>query len=191
MTALRFLPPLLWTALIAWLSGSAWSAARTASRLLPLLQALLPFAAPDQLEAIHWLIRKTGHVLEYAVLAALWSRALGAGAARRPWRAPFGLSALTALLDELHQGATLTRGASAADVLLDSAGAAAALALLAGGTRRAMERLTGALLWLSAGGGTALIALDWAAAAPAGWLWASAPLAWLALLWRRRRRKHA
>jgi VanZ family protein len=199
--ALRFLPPLLWTACIGWFSSDAWNAGRTGSLLLPLLKALLPWAAPEQLAALHWLGRKSGHVIEYAVLAGLWRRAfysepraeprVEARAEPRPaaWRAPLGLAVATAFLDELYQATTLTRGASAADVLLDSAGAAAALIALGGGTATALGRLTTALLWIAAAGGTALIALNLSVAAPSGWLWLSAPAAWLALwLWRRRRR---
>lgn len=190
MTALRFLPPLVWTGCIGWFSSDAWSAARTGARLLPLLHALLPWAAPEQIEALHWLIRKCGHLVEYAILAGLWSRALAPRSGASGWRSPLALSVLTAVLDELRQAATLTRQASVADVLLDSAGAIAALVALGGGTAAALRRSTTALLWLAAAGGTALIALALAAGAPAGWLWLSAPTAWLALwLWRRRRRQ--
>ena len=192
MPALGFLPPLLWTACIGWFSSDAWSAARTGSLLLPLLKALLPWAATEQLAALHWLSRKAGHVIEYAVLAGLWRRALYSEPRAEPrpaaWRAPLGLAVATAFLDELYQATTLTRGASAADVLLDSAGAAAALIALGGGTATALGRLTTALLWVAAAGGTALIALNLSAAAPSGWLWLSAPAAWLAL-WRWRRRR--
>ena len=72
------------------------------------------------------------------------------------------------------------------DVLLDAAAAAAALALLVAG-RSAVDRLIGGLLWIAALGGAALLAINWAAAAPAPWLWPSVPVAWIALfLWRRR-----
>ncbi|HET7875165.1 MAG TPA: VanZ family protein [Methylomirabilota bacterium] len=136
MTALRFLPPLVWTGCIAWFSSDAWSAARTGARLLPLLHALLPWAAPEQLEALHWLIRKTAHLLEYAILAGLWLRALARSAKTAGWRLPLALSLVTAALDELHQSTTLTRGGSAADVLLDVVGAAAALVALKGRAAR-------------------------------------------------------
>jgi VanZ family protein len=171
---------------VFWFSSPAWSAARTAGFLLPLLAALLPWALPEQLDALHWLIRKTSHVAEYAVLAGLWRWALGGG-----WRASLGLSVATALLDELHQAVTPAREGSIGDVALDTLGAGAALVVLGGGLRAAVERLTGALLWVAAVGGTLLLAVHWAAAAPAGWLLWSTPAAWLALLflwWRGRHR---
>jgi VanZ family protein len=184
--ALRLLPPIAWTALIAWLSTDTWSATETASVVLPLLHWLMPWATPEQAEILHGLIRKAAHVVDYAVLAALWSLALGSRGAWRRWLAPLGLSILTAALDELHQSTTLARTASANDVLLDSAAAGAALIVLTGGFRPLVRWLTGALLWVAAAGGVTLIALDWSAGVPARWLWLSTPAAWIALMfWHR------
>ena len=121
-TARRFLAPLAWTALIAWFSSDRWGASGTAPLLEPWLRALLPWAAPEQIAALHWLARKADHVGEYAVLALLWRRALAPPA----WRAPFLLALLTAALDEAHQATTLTREGSVADVLLAIDVAAAA-----------------------------------------------------------------
>jgi VanZ family protein len=183
MRLLQLLPPLAWTALIAWLSTDTWSAAETAPTLFLVLRRLLPWAAPDQLEALHWLARKAAHAVEYGVLAALWSRALESRARRKGWIAPLGLSILTAAIDELHQSTTDTRSGSIADVVLD--GAAASVMLIGSPAAR---WLTSALLWIAAAGGTAVIAFDWNAGVPAGWLWASVPAAWIALVfWRRRR----
>lgn len=189
MRALRLVPPLAWTALIAWLSTDSWSASETASVLLPLLHWLIPWATPEQIEVLHGLVRKGAHVVDYAVLAALWSLALGSRGAWRRWLAPLGLSILTAALDELHQSTTLARTASPADVLLDSAAAGAALTWLTGGVRRLVRWLTGVLLWVAAAGGVLLIALDWSAGVPAGWLWWSTPAAWIAVVfWHRQSR---
>jgi len=178
---LRLLPPLGWTVLIAWLSTNDWGSARTGVVLLPLLQRLLPWAAPEQLAALHWLARKTAHVVEYGVLAASWRWALATRGARRAWLAPLGLSILTAALDELHQSAMPSRSARAADILLDAAGASAALIALDGSARAAVRWLTGGLLWVAAGGGMALLVLNWLVGAPSGWLWWSVPAAWIAL----------
>jgi len=186
VTILSLLPPLAWTALIAWFSATSWSASETGRLLLPFLRGLMPWAHPEQLDAAHWLLRKTAHVVEYAVLAGLWWRAL---AARRSpgWRGALGLCVLTSALDEIHQSTTLTRTGSVADVILDSAAAAAVLMALASGWV-AVDRLVGALLWSAAAGGAALIAIGWVVAAPSGWLWLSVPAAWIALfLWRWRR----
>jgi VanZ family protein len=186
--ALRFLPPLLWSAVIAWFSSAGWHAGATSALFEPWLRALLPWAAPEQLAGAHWLLRKTGHVVAYAVLALLWRRALAEPGAPGPWRRPLALAALTAALDETHQATTLARSGSLGDVMLDVGAAGAALLAAAWGPRRAADGLARLLLWVAAAGGTVLLAVDLAAAAPAGWLWVSAPAAWLALwLWRRRR----
>ncbi len=122
---LWFLPPLCWTGLIAYLGGSQWGGEETASWIEPILRVLLPFASPHLIDLLHALIRKSAHVFEYAVLATLWRRAVGAS-----WRA-LGLAVITAALDEFHQSFEPGRGASIYDVLLDSSAAAAALALVA------------------------------------------------------------
>ncbi|MCI0548888.1 MAG: VanZ family protein [Candidatus Rokubacteria bacterium] len=179
----RLLPPLAWTGLIAWFSTGLWSGEHTASVLLPILRALLPGASPELIDTLHWGARKAAHAGEYAVLAVLWSRALGG------WGRPLALSVLTAVLDEAHQATTASRTGSVADVLLDSGGAATALAFLRGRGAALLPRLTTALLWVGAAGGTLLLVLHGAAGAPAGWLWVSTPAAWIALLlWMRRQR---
>jgi len=189
MSRLRLLPPIAWTGVIATLSGPGWGGTSTGLLLMPLLGALLPWAGPEQLQAAHWLVRKTAHVTEYAVLAALWRWAL-LGRIAWPGLAAFGLSALTATLDELHQATTLTRTGSPADVVLDSAAAAIALLALAGGRATADLAISG-LLWIAAAGGTALIAINWMAEAASGWLWLTAPAAWIALALRQRLRGRA
>ncbi len=127
---LRLLPPLCWTGLIAYFGGGQWDGAHTAAWLGPLLRALLPIASPEELAAAHFLTRKAGHVIEYAVLAGLWRRGLGGA-----W-APLGLAVLTACLDELRQWFTPGRVGSMADVLLDGAAAATAIGLIALRARR-------------------------------------------------------
>jgi VanZ family protein len=187
-TALRFLPPLAWSALIAWFSGAGWHGGATTPLVEPWLRTLLPWATPEQIEGAHWLLRKTGHVVEYAILALLWRRALAGPDAPAPWRWPLALAVLTAGLDEARQSLTPPRQGHVADVLLDGTAAAAALLVATRGARRAADGLAWLLLWAAAGGGTVLLAIDLAAAAPSGWLWLSVPAAWLTLwVWRRRR----
>src|SRR5512145_2442917 len=117
VTAGRFVPPLAWTVIIFWFGSGAWGAETTGIFALPLLHRLLPWAGPELLDLAHLLARKLGHVVGYAALGAFWWRAL------RRWRAAVLIAALTAFLDEARQAATVGRGASAADVVLDSAAA--------------------------------------------------------------------
>lgn len=84
-------------------------------------------------------LRKLGHFAEYALLAALLWRALRPRLGSIPAvRAAFVLAVAYAVTDEIHQSFVDGRIASPFDVLIDAAGAATALALLA--RRRALSR---------------------------------------------------
>lgn len=181
-----WLPPILWMGVIFWLSTGAFSDEATGRWLLPVLRLFLPRASAAQLDFLHAAVRKAGHVAEYAILAWLWYRAfLRSGRGPRPLAA-FAFTLAYAGLDELHQAWTGLRGGSLLDVALDAFGGGAALAPARWGWRRVAERLTTALLWFAAAGGTLLLAVSLFADRPPGGLRASVPLAWLALwAWRR------
>jgi len=187
---------------IFWGSTEQFSSDATSSLILPLLHALLPWTGLAQREFLHAMLRKGGHVLEYAILAWLCFRAFSPSADLRtlPRHPPaltpdqraliaFAVSVAYAGLDEIHQAWTRVRTGSARDVLWDAAGAAAALGLLRFGWETTVTALTTIFLWIGAVGGSLLLLLALLAGASARWLWASAPLAWVALLgwrwWRR------
>lgn len=181
MTAIRLLPPLGWTAIVAWLSTPAWSGERTEGLLVPLLGWLFPTAGAAELAAWHTLARKAAHVTEYAVLAGLWHWALRPRGAGLALLGALGLAAGTAALDELNQATTPARGGSLFDVALDLAGAGGGVAALHLGPRPFADRLASALLWIAAAGGALLLALDLWLDVPLPWLWSSTALAWIAL----------
>ena len=181
MSARRLVLPLGWTVVIFWFSGEDWSADVTHNYAL-LLHQLLPWIGPEFLDLAHSLARKAGHVAGYGILGGLWLLAL------RSWRAAVLLAALTGFLDEAAQALTPSRGASAADLVLDSASAGLAVALAAGGFTATVETLTGLLLWVAAVAGGLLLLLHLATGAPVGWLGLSTAAAWLLLGWRARRR---
>jgi VanZ family protein len=136
-------PVLAWAALIWYFSTETFAAASTSRFLEPLLGWLLPWASPEWLEAAHFLLRKLGHVTEYFVLSLLLYRAIAAGRGR--WRASWALGAFVAATayaaaDEVHQTFLPSRTGAAADVLLDAAGAAAALLVLRWRLRRRQAR---------------------------------------------------
>jgi VanZ family protein len=127
----RFGPPLVWMAAIAFFSGDSLAAEETASWVLPVLAALLPWASPPTLHALHAALRKLGHVVEYGILATLWLRALGPGRpTRRAALWAIGLAAAYAVADEARQSLTGSRSPSAVDVALDAASAFLAVAWL-------------------------------------------------------------
>ena len=194
MPLAHWLPPIAWMALVLGLSTDAASAEQTSRFLLPLLHWLLPGAAPEQIAAMHGLVRKAGHVTEYAILALLWFRAFrrgrGLGPRASAWLA-LGVGLAWAFLDEWHQSALLARTGSALDVLLDATGAVAALGVVRLGWRAALDGAATLCLWAAAlGGGTFLAINAWIGVA-SGVLWLAVPAAVLALLARRLLRTRA
>jgi VanZ family protein len=139
-----------WTALVLTLSSDAFGASGTSRILVPLLRAILPFASEEALALVHGAIRKSAHVIEYAVLGGLALRAF-VRAAGRPLRAAgygaallafaYGLAVATA--DEARQSASRARTGARSDVLLDTAGAAAGIAALDFVARRRPVTVTG------------------------------------------------
>ena len=92
--------------------------------LMALIFALssMPSDDPDRGLA-HLLLRKTAHFTEYALLAALWWRALRTRVeARTALIAAFSIAAAYAVTDEIHQTFVETRVGSPVDVLIDSPG---------------------------------------------------------------------
>lgn len=186
-----WIPPAAWMVVILVLSGEAGSAEHSRRLLVPLLQWLLPGAAPAHLEAFHALGRKLAHLAEYAVLALLWRRTLRrtlGWPSRRAAVVAFGIAALWAGLDEGHQLLLASRRGDAGDVLLDASGAAVALGAAHAGWRAAAV-LTTVLLWLTLVGGAAAFLLHLALGLPVGWLGATVPLAGAVLVLRRRQRR--
>jgi VanZ family protein len=175
-------------ATIAWFSSGEFSADNTGAVLGPFLRWLLPSATDAQLALLHGLVRKTAHVTEYGILAALWFVALTRerGLSRRhaAWLA-FVVAVVWACLDELHQATVPTRTASVVDVLFDATGAMAA-SLVGWHGGRVLDVATAVFLWVAAAGGVLAITIDLASGVSAGVLWVTVPLAMLALALRRR-----
>lgn len=126
-------PAIAWAAVIFSMSTDTFSAEHTASVLQPLLHWLIPSLTTDQVDAIHFTIRKSAHFSEYFVFCLLLYRGVRGG--RKGWRWTWGIAALFcaagySVMDEIHQAFVASRTASAYDSLLDSAGAFAAFAML-------------------------------------------------------------
>jgi VanZ family protein len=137
-TFLRFwFPAIAWLGIIFVASTSNLSSGRTSRFFRPILQWLVPGISEAALNQAQYVARKTGHVTEYALLALLlWrARRQPTRGDSRPWRWreaawALGGAALYAVSDEAHQYFEDDRQASLADVLLDTAGAAAGLGAL-------------------------------------------------------------
>jgi VanZ family protein len=191
MRASYWLPPLAWMAIILWLSSDAGSSQHTGSIIIPILHALFPAASELQLERMHGLIRKLGHLTEYGLLAALWMRAFVAGTGltwrAAAWRAVL-IAAVWASIDETYQSTVSSRTSSPIDVMIDTTGATIVTLLVGLGWRPVVDSFTAALLWIAAIGGAVLIVLNVLAGVPPGWLWITAPAAFLLIALRSRRR---
>ncbi|MBI5775540.1 MAG: VanZ family protein [Verrucomicrobia bacterium] len=125
-----WLPVLAWMLVIFSASTDLMSGRRTSRLIEPLLRWLVPDISSEALRRAHFVVRKAGHVTEYAVLALLLWRARRKPVPKdlRPWNWreaawAVGLAALYAVSDELHQWLVVTRTASAWDVALDTSGA--------------------------------------------------------------------
>jgi len=119
---------------ISFASTNEFSAVNTSKIVRPLLKALFPKLSEEGLELAHFLIRKSAHFCEYAVLGLLASRALSTSShifLRRSWfRISLLLIVAYALLDEYHQSFVPSRTASIYDSVIDVVGGLTALTIV-------------------------------------------------------------
>jgi len=133
---IRFwLPVLLWAALIFWGSTDLLSDRQTSRFIEPVLRWLLPDLSDEAVSWVQYGVRKAGHLIEYAILAALVYRALRGSSQTKAWlwrRAAWAFAAtvLYAVSDELHQAIVASRFGSVWDVLIDAGGAVIGLAVV-------------------------------------------------------------
>jgi len=119
-----WLPLIIWLAIIYSFSTDEFSSNNTAGIIEPVLHFLFPGLSPSQLDLWHAVIRKLGHISEYAILAWLTYRAIRFDETD-PLKAKvrtFQFLVLAAMTDEFHQSLTRSRGASIVDVGYDSFG---------------------------------------------------------------------
>ena len=131
----RYGPLIVWAVLIFVGSSSILSGSNTSTFLVQPMHWLFPAASDSTLQLIHLLIRKAGHLTEYAILAWLAARAFRTSSnefLHRSWfLAALILVALYSLSDEFHQSFVSSRGASLHDCAIDTAGGLAILIFLA------------------------------------------------------------
>lgn len=137
---LRSLPALFWATFIFWGSTDALSAQRTSRFLTPFLRWLVPGIRDESIATLRAVIRKGGHVTEYAVLATLVAWA-GRGTrmdhgGRRLVVGAWLVATAYAATDEWHQSFHPSRQGQVTDVLIDSGGALVGAAMAVGWMRR-------------------------------------------------------
>lgn len=121
--------------LMYYFSTDVFSADNTRNAIEKIFLWFVPHASHHSLAVLNYVVRKSAHFIEYAVLGAFLFRAFRADDPLR-WRLKWAFySFLTAgawaLLDEFHQTLTRSRGGSLWDSLLDSSGAFCMLVLIA------------------------------------------------------------
>jgi VanZ family protein len=116
-----------WMSVIFLFSTDLFSGAHTSSLLGPLLSSLFPAITADQIDALHFALRKLGHWSEYFILAGLLLGTLRKDFPRQTriarWAWCVLLTTLYAASDEWHQSFVPSRTASLADVAIDTFGA--------------------------------------------------------------------
>src|SRR5262249_55232405 len=161
-------------------SSGAMSSEHTGSIVGPILAWLLPSLRPAHADLIHYVLRKSAHVMEYGILAVLWRRGFVHGERLRPrpsrWAA-LAVCMAVATRAEGHRRFVPGRPGTPTGVVLASTAAAAAIVFTSVGWWRVVEAATVVLLWVAAMGGVGVLALDLAAGVSGGVLWLSVPVA--------------
>ena len=145
----NWVPAIIWMVLIFLGSTDVLSAEQTSRFLVPFLRWLDPQISWVAIATIHTVIRKLGHVTEYAVLAVLLWRALRSG---KSWRlsllffATWIACALFAASDEFHQSFVPSRTQAVHDVMIDVCGAFVGLMICFAFTRLGTKKLATAVV---------------------------------------------
>ncbi|MBQ8081668.1 MAG: VanZ family protein [Clostridia bacterium] len=100
-------------------------------KLYPGYEGLNTAAQEGAFDLMHHLLRKAAHFIEYAILGALYCLFLHTFPVKRARLYAWLLGTAYAATDEVHQLFVLSRGASPADVMLDSLGVACGVLLAA------------------------------------------------------------
>ena len=104
LKALRL--PLLWLTVVLFLGSSRFGAQHTAPWIVPILKALVPWSSAHDLRALHGVVRKLGHLTEYAILARVWLHGILVWRRTSVRGAAWGallVCVAVAFADELHQ----------------------------------------------------------------------------------------
>jgi VanZ family protein len=123
-----WLPLLFWLGVIFVGPTDLMSAEHTSRFIVPFLRWLKPDISPEMLASIHFIVRKSAHLGEYAVLALLLFRAvISIAHLKLPMSILNGSVWIACLFvaatDEFQQTFVQSRGASVRDVMIDSCGA--------------------------------------------------------------------
>ena len=122
----RWLPVVLWTALILSASNDHFSSQQSEGWFHSIFGRDLPFV-------VHVMLRKSAHMFEYGILAILAWRA------HRSMTVPLLIVLAVASVDEWMQSRTLARTGTAWDVVLDCCAAVIVVGVVEAGLTRRRE----------------------------------------------------
>jgi VanZ family protein len=130
-----WLPVVMAIGVMYYFSTDVFSGDNTRGLIKDLLNRFMPGASSATVLKINYVVRKSMHFVEYAILALLLYRAWRADSLVR-WKPSwalysFAMMAGWALIDEYHQSLTRTRGGSIYDVMIDTAGGLFGLIMIA------------------------------------------------------------
>lgn len=129
-----WLPVIIWMGVIFVASTDLGASKNTSQVIEPLVHWVKPDATEEQVNLVHFLVRKAAHLTEYALLGILVLRALKLSSERlnknllAAAAGALALCALYASSDEFHQSFVGDRTPCVQDVLIDSSGALLAIA---------------------------------------------------------------
>jgi VanZ family protein len=133
-----WLPVLVWMIFIFIGSTDLMSAEHTSRFIGPFLRWFAPDITEATVASIQLVVRKCGHLTEYAVLAGFLYRAMRQRREQvmRAAITAFLIAAIYAGLDEFHQSFVASRTASGWDVMIDCLGAFVGLVICSRFRRR-------------------------------------------------------
>jgi VanZ family protein len=122
----NWLPVILWICCIFLLSTEYFSAEHTSRILEPLLRFLVPHITAREIDTIHFIVRKAGHLTEYCITSLLLFHSFrNTLPFQRHWRWVFYslmIVIFVAATDEYHQSFVASRTSSVVDIGIDIIG---------------------------------------------------------------------
>jgi VanZ family protein len=130
----RYVPLILWIAVIAVMSSGQASMSNTSRFIRPLLEFLFPNSPEEVLQIYHGYVRKLAHFTEYAILGSFAWRTFKSSfksEVSKGWILwSIAIVILVAACDEFNQSFNINRTGSIWDVLLDCFGGFTAILVI-------------------------------------------------------------
>jgi VanZ family protein len=141
-----WIPVIIWSILICWLSTATFSSNQSSRFIMPAIHFLFPWISPEGADLIHWVFRKTGHFTVYFIFGLLLFRAFCGDClqGRRLRWAVYSMITLIffAIMDEIHQSYVPSRTFLLSDVAIDITGGIFSQVVIAMSAKRKRSVIT-------------------------------------------------